>query len=126
MATYLDTNTVIFLHAGLLDRISTRAQRQIDSSDLAISPMVLLEIQMLFEKGKIKYDANRILADLSQQIGLSVCQISMTAVVTSALAMSWTRDPGDRLIAANAHASNVSPLITSDRNIQDHYENTIW
>ena len=126
MVTYIDTNTVIFLHSGMLDRISTKAQRQIDGSDLVISPVVLLEIQMLYEKGKIKYDANRILSDLNQQIGLSVCQISMTSVVNSALAMSWTRDPGDRLITANAHANNESALITSDRSIQDHYQNTIW
>lgn len=126
MATYLDTNTVIFLHAGRLDRISSKAQRQIDTTDLVISPMVLLEIQMLHEKGKIKYDANRILADLNQQIGLSVCQISMTSVVNSALGMSWTRDPGDRLITANAQANDASPLITSVRSIQDHYQNTIW
>src|SRR5258708_5650624 len=126
MVTYIDTNTVLFLHAGRLDRISTRAQRRIDTSDLVISPMVLLEIQMLYEKGKIKYDANRILSDLSQQVGLSVCRLSMTSVVNSALSMSWTRDPGDRLITANAHANNVSSLITSDQNIQNHYPNTIW
>jgi len=126
MATYLDTNTFIFLHAGELNRISMKAQRQIDSSDLVVSPMVLLEVQMLYEKGKLKFDADRILSDLNQQIGVSVCQMSMAAVVNSALPINWTRDPGDRLITAHAHANNESPLITSDRNIQDHYRNTIW
>jgi len=126
MPTHLDTNTVLFLHAGLRNRISQRAQHQISTSDLSVSPMVLLEIQMLYEKRRIGYDANRILADLSQQIGLSVCQSPMAAVVNSALSMSWTRDPGDRLIAANAHADNEAPLITSDRTIRDHYRNAIW
>ena len=126
MAIYLDTNTVIFLHSGLLERISARAQRHIDTNDLVVSPIALLEIQMLFEKGKIRYDAGRILSDLNQQIGLSVCQMPMAAIVNSALAMSWTRDPSDRLIAANAHANNESSLISSDHNIQDHYPNTIW
>jgi PIN domain nuclease of toxin-antitoxin system len=126
MAVYLDTNTVVFLHSGMLNRISAKAQRQIDTSDLLISPMVLLEMQMLFEKGKIKYDANRILSDLNQQIGLSVCQLPMSIVANSALSMVWTRDPGDRLIAAHADASNRAPLVTSDRIIQEHYPNTIW
>jgi PIN domain nuclease of toxin-antitoxin system len=126
MPTYLDTNTIIFLHSGLSNRISTKAQHQIDTDDLVVSPMALLEVQMLYEKGKLKYGANRILSDLAQQIGLNVCQMPMSAVVSSALAMSWTRDPGDRLIAANAHANNESPLITSDRMIRAHYKNTIW
>jgi len=126
MPTYLDTNTIIFLHAGLSDRISGKAQHQINTDDLVVSPMALLEVQMLYEKGKLKYGANRILSDLSQQMGLNVCQMAMSAVVSSALAMSWTRDPGDRLITANAQANNEAPLITSDRMIQSHYKNTIW
>lgn len=126
MATYLDTNTAIFMHGGFTDRISSRAQNLIEASDLVISPMVLLEIQMLFEKGRIRYDANQILSDLTQQVGLTVCHMPMSSVVRSALQMAWTRDPGDRLITANAQANNESPLISSDRKIQEHYANTIW
>lgn len=46
--------------------------QQINTTDLVVSSTVLLEIQMLYEKGKLKYGAKRILADLSQQIGVSV------------------------------------------------------
>src|SRR5665811_967469 len=106
MPTYLDTNTMIFLHCGLSDRISIKAQHQINTDDLVVSPMALLELQMLYEKGKLKYGANRIVSDLMPQIGLTVCQMPMSAVVNSALEMSWTRDAGDRLIAASAHANN--------------------
>lgn len=126
MVTYLDTNTTVFLHAGLADRISPKAQQQIETNDLRISPMVLLELEMLYEKGKIRYHARRILSDLSQQVGLTVCQLPMSLVVMSALPMKWTRDPGDRLIAAHAHAAREAPLITSDRSIREHYGNTIW
>ncbi len=126
MRTYLDTNTVLFLHSGLTDRISAKAQAQIEVSDLVISPVVLLELEMLYEKGKIRYDARRILADLSQQVGLAVCQLPMSIVVMGALDIKWTRDPGDRLIAANAVSAGEVPLITSDAEIRQNYANTNW
>ena len=100
MATYLDTNTILFLHSGILDRISLKARKQMEATELLVSPMVLLELEMLHEKGRIRYGAHQILSDLGQQIGLSVCRMPMSATVMSALAMKWTRDPGDRYIAA--------------------------
>ena len=41
--------------------------------------MVMLELEMLYEKGTIKYSALQIFADLNQQIGLSVCHFPMAA-----------------------------------------------
>jgi PIN domain nuclease of toxin-antitoxin system len=88
--------------------------------------MVMLdELEMLREKGAIKYAAPAILADLNQQIGVSVCQLPMAVVVNSALSVKWTREPGDRMIVANAIANNEVPLITSDRRIQEQYPNSI-
>jgi PIN domain nuclease of toxin-antitoxin system len=88
--------------------------------------MVLLELEMLYEKGTIRYSASQILADLNQQLGMSLCQLPMAAVMNSALQVKWTREPGDRIIVANAMANNESPLLTSDRRIKEHYPNTIW
>jgi PIN domain nuclease of toxin-antitoxin system len=81
---------------------------------------------MLHEKGAIRYPASQILAELNQQIGVSLCQLPMAAVMSSALAIKWAREPGDRIIVANAIASNEAPLITSDRRIHDEYPNSIW
>ena len=36
------------------------------------------------------------------------------------------REPGDRVIVANAIANNEAPLITSDRRINEEYPNAIW
>lgn len=126
LISYLDTNVAIFLHSGLTARLTPRAAAQIESTDLLASAMVMLELEMLYENGAIHYTASQILSDLNQQIGVSVCQLPMAAVVRSALAVKWTREPGDRIIVANALANNEAPLITSDRRIHEHYRNAIW
>src|ERR1035441_1634361 len=109
-----------------MDKISARAKRQIEGTQVLISSMVLLELEVLHEIGRLTISANVILADLSQKIGLRVCQLPMAAVVASALGIKWTREPGDRLIVANALANNEAPLITADREIREHYPNSIW
>ena len=124
--SYLDTHVVIFLHSGNVTRLTQRAMDQIESSDLLVSGMVMLELEMLCEKSALNYSASQILSDLNQQIGVSVCQLPMSAIMTSALAIKWTREPGDRIIVANAVANNEAPLITSDRRIHEHYRNAIW
>jgi len=126
MISYLDTNVAIFLHSGNIARLTQRATEQIESSDLLVSAMVMLELEMLYEKGTINYTAAQILSDLNQQIGLSVCQFPMAAVMSSALRLKWTREPGDRIIVANAIANNEAPLVTSDRRIHEQYPNAIW
>ena len=126
MISYLDTNIVIFLHLGNLVRLTKRAMDQLESTDLVISAVVLLELEMLYEKGTIKYSGQQILSDLNQRIVISVCQLPMSLIVNSALQVKWTREPGDRLIVANAIANNEAPLVTSDRHIQEEYRNAIW
>ena len=124
--SYLDTNIAIFLHCGNTARLTPRATEQIESADLLISAMVVLELEMLYEKGAINYTASQILSDLNQQIGVSVCQLPMATVMNSALRVKWTREPGDRIIVANAIANNEAPLVTSDLRINTQYPNAIW
>ena len=126
MISYLDTNVVVFLHAGNAARLSRRAIEQIESTDLLVSAMVMLELEMLYEKGTINYPASQILADLNQQIGVSVCQLPMAAIMNRAVQVKWTREPGDRIIVANAIANNEVPLVTSGRRIHEQYPNAIW
>ena len=126
LSSYLDTNVVVFLHSGAAKRLSRRAAEHLEKHDLVVSPMVMLELEMLYEKGSSRYPATQVLADLNQQIGLSVCQLPMSAIISQALSVKWTREPGDRLIVANAIAANEAPLVTSDRRIQDNYPNAIW
>jgi PIN domain nuclease of toxin-antitoxin system len=125
LISYLDTHVVVFLHSGNVSRISMKAQSQIETTDLLISPMVL-ELEMLYDKGAIRYASSEILADLSQQIGLSVCQMAMSQIVRSAVTIKWTREPGDLLIVGNAMANNQAPLVTKDERIRSGYNNAIW
>jgi len=126
LISYLDTNIAIFLHSGNAVRLTRRATEQIEGNDLLVSAMVMLELEMLYERGTIKYTASQILSDLNQQIGVSVCQLPMAAVMNSALGVKWTREPGDRIIVANAIANNEATLVTSDRLINEQYPNAIW
>ena len=126
MISYLDTNIAIFLHSGNVTPLTQRATKQIEIADLLVSAMVMLELEMLYEKGTIKYPATQILADLNQQIGLSVCQFPMAVVMSAALGVKWTQEPGDCIIVANAIANNEAPLVTSDRRIHEQYPNAIW
>jgi len=126
LSSYLDTDIVIFLHSGNLSRLTRRATDQIEKSRLVVSAMVMLELEMLYEKGVLNYQASAILSDLNQQIGLSVCQLPMVVIMASAIRVKWTREPGDRVIVANAIANNEAPLVTSDRRIHEAYPNAIW
>ena len=100
VSSYHDTNIAIFLYSGDIARLPQRAKEHIESSDLLVSAMVMLELEMLHEKGTLLYTASQILADLNQRIGVSVCQLPMASVMNSALRVKWTRDPGDRIIVA--------------------------
>ncbi len=126
LSSYLDTNIVILLHSGNLSRLTRRAADQIEKSRLVVSAMVMLELEMLYEKGALNYQASAILSDLNLQIGLSVCQLPMAVVMASAIRVKWTREPGDRVIVANAIANNEAPLVTSDRRIHEAYPSAIW
>ncbi len=70
MISYLDTNVAIFLHAGNAARLTQRATEQMESADLLVSAMVMLELEMLYEKGTIKYTASQILSGLNNEAPL--------------------------------------------------------
>ena len=122
---YLDTHAIVWLFAGELDRLSTNARRLIAENDLMISAIVRLELQYLFEIGRVTVDANAILADLAVRLGLQTCDKNFDSIVGRALSISWTRDPFDRIIVANA-ALGGNTLLTADRKILAHYENAAW
>ena len=53
MIAYLDTNVVVWLAQGNLTRISPKAQRVLEETALLISPMVLIELEYLYEVNRI-------------------------------------------------------------------------
>ena len=122
---HLDTHVVVWLYAGLVDRFSQAALDRIERSSLLISPMVALELQYLFEIERISEPAPVVLKDLQERIGLRKSKATFGTVVERACQLTWTRDPFDRLIAAQAIVEDL-PLLTADRVLLENLDRAVW
>lgn len=126
MIAYLDTNTLIWLAQGSLESISPKATRLLKQADLLFSPMVLLELEFLYEIKRSKRTARDIQTKVEHEMGARVCELPFSTVASAALDEKWTRDPFDRLIVANAKANGFAWLISSDEEIARRYPRTVW
>jgi len=90
-----------------------------------VSPAVVLELQLLHEIKRLRAVAFKVIERLSSEIGLVVCRLPFTSVLEHAVKQSWTRDPFDRLIVAQASANDAA-LVTKDGGIRDNYRRSIW
>lgn len=122
---HLDTHVVVWLFAGDLARIPVNAQRRLEQETLAISPLVNLELQYLFESDRIGQPAHAIVEDLRARIGLAMAKVGLAEVVSAAVTLDWTRDPFDRLIAGHAVAEGAT-LLTADQSIRKHLNLAVW
>lgn len=123
---YLDTHVAVFLHDGLIEELSSEAKKQIEANDLLISPMAWLEFDYLYQRKRISLNAQAIFTNLYATFGVSLCQLPFPLVALDSLKHTWTTDPFDRLIVAQASANHGAMLITRDRTIRRHYTNAIW
>ncbi len=121
----LDTHVVLWLFAGEVQRFPSGVKRLMDESELAISPIVELELAYLHEIGRVTETAPTIVGDLSARIGLTVDQIPFGRVCAEASSLSWTRDTFDRLQSAHAITRGI-PLVTKDRKILEHLSWATW
>jgi PIN domain nuclease of toxin-antitoxin system len=126
VTAYLDTHTAVKLAEDGLKRIGPNARAQIAKSTLLLSPMVVLEMQYLFEIKRIMLSAGDLQRKLEVELGVTICNLSFPDVVAVALAETWTREPFDRIIVAHARLNNLAPLISSDRLVHQHYPRAVW
>lgn len=128
MITYLDTSVAVWLAQKSLDRLSPAALDHLGQPqvDCRLSPAVLLELQFLYEIGRILLPAADIRRKLETELAVAVCPLGFPAIAEAALSESWTRDPFDRLITAHARVNSLSWLVTSDRHILEIYPRAIW
>ena len=126
VSAYLDTHVAVWLHDGLVERLSSEAKRQIEENDLLISPMALLEFQYLYDRKRIGVEAEPLYSYLHSTFGVELCGFPFPAVARQALTVSWTADPFDRLIVAQASANHESALITADVAIRRNYARAVW
>jgi PIN domain nuclease of toxin-antitoxin system len=97
----------------------------LDSEEPFVSPIVELELTYLHEVGRVTEPAEAPLGALQKTIGLQVADVPLAALVQAAAELSWTRDPFDRLIAAQAIVAGA-PLVTADRTILEHMPLAAW
>jgi PIN domain nuclease of toxin-antitoxin system len=121
---HLDSHIVIWAYAKR-SRLSATARKLLANEACQISPAALLEIEGLFEQGRIAADSATIASSLARQVALTVSDTAFFDVVDAARSFAWTRDPFDRLIVANAMADRVR-LLTADALILRHFPGAVW
>ena len=126
MTVYLDTNVVVWLAQGTLQRISRRAKSVLEQGTLMMSPMVLIELEYLYELNRIKLPARDVQVRVEHEIGVRVCDLPFSSVASTALDEKWTRDPFDRMIVAQAKTNGLAPLVSADEEIKKNYPRTAW
>ena len=126
MIAYLDTNALIWLSDGSLAGLSPKIDRLLQQADLLFSPMVLLELEFLYEIKRSKRPARDIRQKVEYELGVRLCNLSFPIVYDAELDEKWTRDPFDRLIVANAKANGFAWLISADEAMRKHYPRTVW
>jgi PIN domain nuclease of toxin-antitoxin system len=123
---YVDTQVAVWLAEAKLAKLSQRALGLIQTADLRISPMAVLELGYLYEIRRIVATASDVLMKLNAEAGLTVCDYPFPIVAELALGETWTRDPFDRIIVAQARANGAAPLLSKDEAILAHYANARW
>ena len=94
----LDTSAVLFLLTG------HRRARPLGphSGKLRFTPIALLELEFLQEVGRGTFTTARPADMVAEDPRWIVDDPPLSSVIRHALALTWTRDPFDRLIAAHA------------------------
>ncbi len=126
MIAYLDTNVIAWLAAGKIRKLSKNAERAIRRADLLVSPMVLLELEYLYDLGRTKYRSREVQLKVERELGVQVCDLSFRSIAAVALDEGWTTDPFDRIIVAHAKANGFASLISADEEFATHYSKTVW
>ena len=122
---YLDTHIAAWLYAGLVDRFNTAVKDLLNREYLLVSPMVLLELEYLYETGRTTDSGEKVFKELQDRMGIEICDKPFSKVIFLANNHKWTRDPFDRIIVAQA-ALESSRLLTKDRLIRKNYPHAFW
>jgi PIN domain nuclease of toxin-antitoxin system len=111
MTCLLDTHFVIWIVSGSrrLKHYPLLAAYQ----PWVVSPISLLEIQLLAEIGRGQIRNPRFSHEIMSDSRFEFDDIPFTRLIQNSIALSWTRDPFDRLIAAHSLSRRL-PLCTAD------------
>ncbi|MCC7537038.1 MAG: PIN domain-containing protein [Deltaproteobacteria bacterium] len=121
---HLDTHVALWLAAGETRRLRP-VQARLRRSALYVSPIVIVEMEVLREIGRIREAVADVLEILTEDHGVREAVGDITSVGQHARSLGWTRDPFDRLIVAHALASRAT-LLTADDTIREHCRQARW
>lgn len=121
----LDTHLVVWLYQDPEKLVPMAVRRRLDQELLALSPFVRLELQYLYEVERISVSSQVMIDEMTSRLELTHTDPPSALVCRAATALDWTRDPFDRLIAAQAIATRT-PLVTKDRTIRRHLPLAWW
>jgi|SRR5690554_300496 PIN domain nuclease of toxin-antitoxin system len=122
---FLDTHVVIWLYTKELSRFSDRGIQALEEEVLNYSPMVMMELHLLHEIGRINIEPKVILHYLEHAIGLEPDPLSLLPIAETACFITWTSDPFDRMIASHANYRK-GKLLTRDGTMLENCRYTFW
>jgi PIN domain nuclease of toxin-antitoxin system len=122
---HLDTHIMVWLYRKPERAWPKQVLCLLDSAVLRYSPMARLELYYLQQIGRISVSPAELLAELAGPLNLRECDQSFAAVVGRAQSLTWTRDPFDRLIVAQAITASAK-LITHDETIRMNFPGAVW
>lgn len=123
---HLDTHVLVWLYAGEHARFPEGLRERLAVDPLRFSPMARLELTYLHEIGRIATPADRIIDELQRSVGLSEDTTPFAAVVKAAEMQTWTRDPFDRVIAAQSLVAFGSLATKDDRVRRGLGQYAVW
>lgn len=121
----LDTYVVVWRYEDPQRLIPAPVRQRLEEGSLALSPFVRLELEYLSEIGKLSVPPQTIADELTPKLELALTDPPAALVCQAALGLSWTRDPFDRLLSAQALAT-ATPLVMKDRTIREHVSLAWW
>jgi PIN domain nuclease of toxin-antitoxin system len=122
---YIDTHVAVFLYQGDLSLFSKKAVQLLEENTLIIPGMAELELYYLHEIGKLVVSPKALVKTLERDLGLKSCKLIGSDIAKTAANITWTRDPFDRMIVANAMLAKKH-LLTKDRIILKHFKQAVW
>lgn len=110
-------------------RLGKAARRAFEAADAGrllchVPAIAIVEMWLLYERGRLGLGPMQVLAKLSGRAGYSVRALDVAQTVEFG-ALTAVRDPMDRMLLAAAKATG-SRLVSADRALDGHGVDRVW
>lgn len=122
---YLDTHAAVWAAEYAMSRFTPEGRRRLEDEEVRLSPILLVELSMLYETKRIQLEPRRVLDALTKHFGAKVCDKPFGEVAIAASWVKFTRDPFDRLLCAQTLAGG-GDLLTKDPHLLKHFPRAVW